>query len=57
MSHFEIDLDDKVAEELSGCKTCQKEEVKVCYSKYYKISNTFLFSMVFRAGIHNMHVR
>ena len=38
MSHFEIDLDDKVAEELSGCKTCQKEEVKVCYSKYNKIS-------------------
>ena len=31
VSHFEIDLDDKVAEELSGCKTCQKEEVKVCY--------------------------
>ena len=31
MLHFEIDLDDKVAEELSGCKTCQKEEVKACY--------------------------
>ena len=31
MSHLEIDLDNKVAEELSGCKTCQKEEVKVCY--------------------------
>ena len=31
MSHSEIDLDDKVAEELSGCKTCHKEEVKVCY--------------------------
>ena len=31
VSHFEIDLDDKVAEELSGCKTCQKEEVNVCY--------------------------
>ena len=30
VSHFEIDLDDTVAEELSGCKTCQKEEVKVC---------------------------
>ena len=30
MSHFEIDLDDTVAEELSGCKTCLKEEVKVC---------------------------
>ena len=30
MSHFEIDLEDTVSEELSGCKTCQKEEVKVC---------------------------
>ena len=30
VSHFEIDLDDTVSEELSGCKTCQKEEVKVC---------------------------
>ena len=60
VSHFEIDLDDTVSEELSGNKTCQKEDFKVCYGKYYKILNTFLFSnklLVFRTGIHNMHVR
>ena len=29
MCHFEKDLDEKVAEELSGCTNCQKEQVKV----------------------------
>ena len=29
MSHFETDLDEKVATELSGCTNCKKEQVKV----------------------------
>ena len=29
VSHFETDLDEKVAQELNGCTNCKKEQVKV----------------------------
>jgi hypothetical protein len=27
--HFETDLEEEIIEELSGCKSCNKEEIKV----------------------------